>query len=449
MAEPNILIVDDDLEVALAAKLILKKLTSRIEIVAHPEQLARKGPPKPDVVLLDLNFSPGRTDGAEGLEALAKLRSLPQPPAVIAITAYADVPLAVEALKRGAADFITKPWNDSKLSATVAAAIAQDSHTYNHDVDAHSTLLGSSRSIQDLRALVASVAPTDASVLILGENGVGKELVAREIHRASRRSDQIFLTVDMGALPESTFESELFGHRQGAFTDARVNRAGRFQTARGGTLFLDEIGNMSLVMQAKLLTAVERREVTPVGADRAEPVDVRIISATNMDEASLYNPQVFRTDLLFRLNTIVIRVPPLREHRNDIPLLARHYLDQYAAQYQRPMFVLGADAEAEICAHLWPGNVRALRHACERAVILARGPEYAAADFGIHPDLNGAAEFRPETYERDGTTCNLDAREREAVATALTRSNGNISQAAKLLGISRSALYRRREKHGL
>jgi DNA-binding NtrC family response regulator len=294
--------------------------------------------------------------------------------------------------------------------------------------------------------MIASVAPTEANVMVLGENGVGKELVARAIHMASRRAEQTFLAVDMGALPESTFESELFGHRKGSFTDAKEHRAGRFQAARGGSLFLDEIGNMPLAAQAKLLTALERREVTPIGADRAEPIDVRIISATNLDEARLFDPAVFRPDLLFRLNTIVIRMPPLRERRDDIPNLLRHFLALYQEQYQRPARALSGEALERLCTWPWPGNVRALRHACERAVILGVQPEYQFADFGLSaPTVASAAH---ETAAPEPQLA-LGVLERDAIAVALDKAKGNISHAARLLGVSRAALYRKLGKHGI
>jgi DNA-binding NtrC family response regulator len=281
--------------------------------------------------------------------------------------------------------------------------------------------------------------------MVLGENGVGKELVARAIHQGSRRSGATFLAVDMGALPELTFESELFGHRKGSFTDAKSDRAGRFQAARGGSLFLDEIGNMPLANQAKLLTALERREVTPVGADRPEQIDVRIVSATNLDEARLFDAAVFRPDLLFRLNTIVIRVPPLRERRDDIPALLRHYLALYEAQYQRPGRALAAGALERLYAWKWPGNVRALRHACERAVILGAQAEYTFEDFGLGAAQPASAAVAPAVPE-DFT---LGTLERDTIAAALEKAKGNISLAARMLGLSRAALYRKLGKHGI
>jgi DNA-binding NtrC family response regulator len=303
--------------------------------------------------------------------------------------------------------------------------------------------------------MIASVAPTEANVMVLGENGAGKELVARAIHAASRRAGQTFLAVDMGAVPESTFESELFGHRKGSFTDAKADRAGRFQAARGGSLFLDEIGNMPLASQAKLLTALERREVTPIGADRPEAIDVRIVSATNLEEARLFDPGVFRPDLLFRLNTIVIRVPPLRARRDDIPGLLHRYLSLYETQYQRPVRELALGALERLCAWDWPGNVRALRHACERAVILAAQAEYRYEDFGLAAPASAQAPVpalvpaSAPTPAREDGEFKLGALERETIAAALDKAKGNISLAARMLGLSRAALYRKLGKHGI
>ncbi|MBV7539210.1 sigma-54 dependent transcriptional regulator [Duganella sp. sic0402] len=470
-----ILILDDDADVATAAQLLLRRRYGQVASLCDPAGLpALLARGVPDVVLLDLNFTPGRINGAEGLALLDVLRAQARPPAVIAMTAYADVPLAVEALKRGAGDFITKPWDNARLIAAVDQALARREAARGGGAGSPE-LMGESQAMRELKALIASVAPTEANVMVLGENGVGKELVARAIHAASRRATGTLLAVDMGALPESTFESELFGHRKGSFTDARSDRAGRFQAARGGSLFLDEIGNMPLAAQAKLLTALERREVTPIGADKPEAIDVRIISATNLEEACLFDPSVFRADLLFRLNTIVLRVPPLRERREDVPLLARHYLQMYEAQYQRPSRQVATSAMDALLRHDWPGNVRALRHACERAVILGQGAEYALADFGLAANASiaaaaaaNAATMMPTlAMSASATTAasaastavmpatplggdaTLDAIERAAIASTLAQFNGNISHAAKTLGISRAALYRKLGKHGI
>lgn len=448
----HLLILEDDADVAYAAQLLLRRRFAKVTVLSSPDSLAhalREG--TPDAVLLDLNFAPGRTDGAAGLSALAQLMALPMPPAVVVMTAYADVPLAVEAMKRGACDFVTKPWDNARLTAIfdtiLACSAARPSPLSTAAAHAATAaLLGNAPAMHELRAAICAVAPTEANVLVLGENGTGKELVARAIHQASLRASGPLVALDMGSLPESTLESELFGHRKGAFTDARADRAGRFQSASGGTLFLDEIGNLPLSAQTRLLTALERREVTPVGADRAERINVRVVSATNVDEARLYDPQVFRSDLLYRLNTIVLRVPPLRERVEDIPALLRHYLTHYERQYDRPAREIAASALAALSKHEWPGNVRSLRHACERAVILATGNGYTLADFGLGAGnpAGGTATLAPLAEE-----LRLDARERDAVAAAMFQATGNISQAARLLGISRAALYRKIEKHGL
>ncbi|MES2297426.1 MAG: sigma-54 dependent transcriptional regulator [Pseudomonadota bacterium] len=462
----HILIIDDDIDVACAAQLLLRRRHGRVATLSDPAQLtALLKEAMPDVVLLDFNFTPGRVDGAEGLAVLDLLRAQPHPPAVIALTAYADVPLAVEALKRGAGDFITKPWDNARLVAAVDSALARRA-ALPAAAPAAAGLMGESAAMREVKAMIASVGPTEANVMVLGENGVGKELVARAIHLASRRATATFLAVDMGALPESTVESELFGHRKGSFTDAKADRAGRFQAARGGSLFLDEIGNMPLPAQAKLLTALERREVTPIGADKPEAIDVRIISATNLDEARLFDAAVFRPDLLFRLNTIVIRVPPLRERREDIPALLRHYLDHYERQYQRGARPLSAEALALLCRHPWPGNVRALRHACERAVILGGASQFEYADFGLAgaaavsgalsvfsaaaaPGESVAPAPASRSADEGADDFRLGVLERDAIAGALAQADGNISKAAKLLGVSRAALYRKLEKHGI
>ena len=442
----RILILDDDADVAFAARMLLRRRHGEVAVLHDPGALpALLAQGAFDVVLLDLNFTPGRTDGFEGLAVLDLLRRQPQPAAVIALTAYADVPLAVEALKRGAGDFITKPWDNARLLAAVDGALARRAVTWAPAAD--SILMGDSPAMAAVRAMVASVGQTEANVLVLGENGVGKELVARAIHDASKRAGAAFLAVDMGALPEATFESELFGHRKGSFTDAKADRDGRFQAARGGTLFLDEVGNTPLPAQAKLLAALERREVTPLGDDRPQAVDVRIVSATNLSEASLFDPGVFRPDLLFRLNTIVIRVPPLRERRGDIPGLLRHYLTHYEGQYARPARALSESASASLLAWHWPGNVRSLRHACERAVILAAGACYEGADFGL--SALAPVPAAPVTAVPPPEDQTLGEVERGAIAAALAGAKGNISEAARRLGLSRAALYRKLEKHGL
>jgi DNA-binding NtrC family response regulator len=430
---PGLLILDDDPDVALAARLALRKLGavavrhSPAELQAALDEIA------PDVLLLDMNFTPGASDGAAGLALLREVVARRNAPAVIVMTAYAEVELAVQALKAGAVDFITKPWANERLIACVQAALARRA-----PAPAVGELLGESAAMQSLRAQIAQVGASEASVLILGENGVGKELVARALHRASPRAAGPLLAVDMGSLPEALVESELFGHKRGSFTDARESRPGRFVAAAGGTLFLDEIGNLPLAQQAKLLAALERREVTPLGSDKPVPVDVRVLAATNVAEAELFDARRFRPDLLYRLNTVVLRVPALRERgTGDVALLLRHYLAHFAGA--KPARDIEADALARLAAYRWPGNVRELRQACERATLLARGPVFTWADFGLAPAASVPAE----------PTLDLEQREREAVQAALAQADGNISQAAKLLGVSRAALYRRLDKHGL
>ena len=381
----------------------------------------------------------GQSSGSEGFKALETIRSLDAQAVVVIITAYGGVNIAVEAMKRGATDFVTKPWDNQRLVATVktAAALRASRRDVSHarqqmaelasGARPESPLLGTSPAMRGTQALIDRVAPTDANVLVLGENGTGKELIARELHARSRRADKPFLSVDLGAVAESLFDSELFGHVKGAFTDARSDRIGRFQAADGGTIFLDEIGNLPLHLQPKLLTALEQRQVTPVGSNRSVPFDVRVIAATNLSPAMLADERRFRPDLLFRLNTVEILLPPLRERRQDVPLLLGHYLALYARKYGKPLPDLPPDLAATLAGYDWPGNVRALRHAAERAVILAAGPPATEAE----------------------TDMNLERSERRIIERALQKHAYNISTAAGELGLTRGSLYRRMEKHGL
>ena len=439
----RLLILDDDPDVALAARLLLQRRVGEVHAIgdpaALPDALARLAP---DLLLLDMNFTPGASDGEAGLRVLRQLAGRKQAPAVIVMTAYAEVDLAVQALKLRAVDFVTKPWDNARLVASVQAALAaRQPSPPDSPHEAANELLGDSPSMRELRARIAQVAPSDAPVLVLGENGVGKELVARALHAGSRRSGGPLLAVDMGSLPEHLVESELFGHRRGSFTDARESRPGRFVVAKGGTLFLDEIGNLPLPQQAKLLAALERKEVTPLGADQPVAVDVRVVSATNVAEARLHDPTVFRTDLLYRLNTLVLRVPPLRERAEDVPALVGHYLAHFGCPR-----VPSPEALERLVAYRWPGNVRELRQACERAALLGVGSQLAWPDFGLV--VSGQGGERGERGEPVGDL-HLASRERAAVSAALAQAEGNISQAARLLGLSRAALYRKLDKHGL
>ncbi len=452
------LIIDDDADVALSARLLLRPLFAEV-VVAHdpgalPDLLARHDA---DVILLDMNFARGQSSGSEGFKALETIRSTDPDAVVVVITAYAGVNLAVEAMKRGATDFVTKPWDNARLLATVQTAAALRASRRDASVARRkvaeiagtaqrpdSALLGASPAMAGISALIDRVAPTDANVLVLGENGTGKELVAREIHARSRRVDGPFVSVDLGAVAESLFDSELFGHVKGAFTDARADRIGRFQAADGGTLFLDEIGNLPLHLQPRLLTALEQRQVQPVGSNRKIPIDVRIIAATNLAPAALADERRFRTDLLFRLNTVEINLPPLRERRADIALLLGHFLALYARKYGKPLPELPADLAAQLAGYDWPGNVRALRHAAERAIILASGARFMAEDF---PLPRTAA--LPAAVVADDSEMNLERAERRIIERALAKHAYNISSAAAELGLTRGSLYRRMEKHGL
>ena len=453
---PLAIVVDDDPDIGLAARLALRELFDEVLTLDRPDQLpALIAARAPDVLLLDLNFARGATDGREGFEWLDRVVSADPDLAVVIITAHGGVAIAVEAIKRGATDFISKPWANDRLAATVRSAAALTRSRREARLERGrsrevsppnlaSPLLGNSPAMARVQSLISRAGPTDANVLILGENGTGKELVARALHAHSLRRDRPLVTVDLGVVSESLFDSELFGHVKGAFTDARSDRIGRMKAADGSTLFLDEIGNLPLHLQPKLLTALEQREVTPVGSNRAVPIDVRIVAATNADRDMLADENRFRQDLLFRLNTVEIELPPLRQRREDIPLLLNHYLDLYARKYGKPSRPISDDAMDRLIEHDWPGNVRALRHAAERATILAEGDVLEADDFPMPrgvPRMQVARAAAPDL--------NLDRQEKQAVEAALKKHNFNISLAATELGLSRGALYRRMEKHGL
>jgi two-component system response regulator HydG len=452
----RILVVDDEEDILVAARLALKRHFASVQTIPDPTRLpdlVRQG--AFDVLLLDMNFAIGVDDGAEGLKWLSEVITIDPQAAVVLVTAHSGVELAFPAMKQGAADFVTKPWENERLVATLSAAVnlrrsrleTVELRKRNRGLAAATRteieVIGTSPAALQVFDTIRRAAPTDANVLILGENGTGKELVAREIHRHSRRTDDVFLRVDLGALSPQLFESELFGHRRGAFTDAREDRIGLFRAATGGTLFLDEIGNVPLHLQSKLLTALERREVVPVGADKPEPIDVRLISATNLAPEHLADADRFRQDLFYRINTVEIRLPPLRERREDIPLLLEHFIAIYAQKYNFPVKRLSATALDELTAHAWPGNVRELRHAVERAVILSDGAILEADDFSL---IASRADV-PVSHSAD--TSRLDTVERSAVARALSDSSGNISRAAAALGLTRASLYRRKTKYGL
>jgi DNA-binding NtrC family response regulator len=439
----NILIVDDDADVLTAARLLLRQHFQHVLTTESPDEIESimSGTPI-DVFLVDMNFAIGVNTGGEGLHWLKRILSADPDAVVILMTAFGDLNLAVRAMREGAADFVLKPWQNDKLVATlsVAAKLRQT----RAKVSAMSVLppaddmVAGSSKMRDVLNIVSRVAPTDANVLIRGENGTGKELVAQSLHRQSRRADKSLVTVDLGAVTESLFESELFGHMKGAFTDAVGDRAGRFQAADGGTLFLDEIGNLPATLQTKLLRVLESREVLPLGSDHPVAVDVRLISATNQPIETLAAEGQFREDLLYRINTIEIELPPLRERSEDIPALVEFFIGLYARKYQMPEKPVTADALAALRAHRWPGNVRELSHAVERALILSEEDSLDAADFRL---IRSGGPSIP--------SLNLEDNERRMVTAALDQAGGNISHAASALGITRSALYRRIEKFRL
>jgi DNA-binding NtrC family response regulator len=450
----RILIVDDNPDVLTAARLALASRVEQVESLRAPSDLPDAvSKLRPDAVLLDMNFAPGVQTGREGLDWLSRIHSLDPYASVVLMTAFGGVSLAVEALKSGAVDFVLKPWQNDKLVATISSAVSlskarreaadlqsRNSALATETVPRAGELIGSAPSLQRVFDLIRRAAPTDANVLILGESGTGKELTSREIHRLSARSGHAFVSVDLGALPDALFESELFGHKRGAFTGADSDRAGRIQAANGGTLFLDEIGNLPLHLQRKLLTVLERREVTPVGGTRPMPIDVRLITATNRSLSDLENEEVLRQDLLFRIKTVEIVLPSLRDRREDIPTLLEHFLALYARKYNVPRRRLSSEALTLLENYSWPGNVRELRHAVERATILASGERLAPGDF----PFAGASKPAAATDDFD-----LERIEKHAIERALARYRGNISQAAAALGLTRPALYRRMMKHGL
>jgi two-component system response regulator HydG len=458
----RVLVIDDEEDILLAAKLLLKRHFASVETLRDPARLAdlvRRN--TFDVLLLDMNFTGGAERGVEGLALLSQVMALDPQAVVVLITAHADVSLAVEAMKRGAADFVAKPWENERLLATLIAAsnlrksrleaseFRNRSRGLAEATRIDGEMVGTSPAMLRVFQMIRRAAPSGANVLVLGENGTGKELVAREIHRRSKRAQEAFVRVDLGTLSPQLFESELFGHRRGAFTDAKQDRVGLLRAASGGTLFLDEIGNVPLHLQGKLLSALERREVTPVGADRPQPIDVRLICATNLAPERLADENVFRQDLLYRINTVEIALPPLRERPEDVPLLLEHFIAIYSEKYNVAPKRLSAAALEGLMAHPWPGNVRALRHAIERAVILSEGERLELSDFSLGnagAALGGTA-LTPGTAAPESSR--LDAVEREAIARALETHGRNISRAAESLGLTRASLYRRMQKHGL
>jgi DNA-binding NtrC family response regulator len=455
MISHKVLIIDDNEDILLAAKLLLKPYAGVVHTEKDPNAIPQLLADETyDVIFLDMNFTEDTTSGQEGLYWLKEILRIDPGAVVILITAYGDVEMAVNAIKEGATDFVLKPWQNEKLIATFSSAVKlhasrdeienlrsrQEQLTAYIDQNFHD-LIGSSVPMRAVFSSIEKVAATDANILILGENGTGKELIARALHKQSNRADEVFISVDMGAISGSLFESELFGHMKGAFTDAKEDRAGRFESANDGTLFLDEIGNIPIELQAKLLSVLQSRMVTRVGSNKQRPIDIRLICATNMPIQQMVAENKFRQDLLYRINTIEIAIPPLRERGSDITLLSEYFLNVFAKKYNKPALSFHPATIAKLMRHSWPGNVRELQHAIERAVIMCDSPSLQPTDFFFRENHN-KEDFSIENY-------NLEEIEKSVIRKILSKQNGNISKAAKELGITRTALYRRMEKFGL
>jgi two-component system, NtrC family, response regulator HydG len=452
----KILIIDDDEDVLFSARLLLKQQYSIVRIEKNPEQIPSiLREELYDVILLDMNFSGNATSGIEGFNWLKKILEIDPAAVVILITAFGNVEMAVRAIKDGATDFVLKPWQNEKLVATVSAAMKLSSSKQEinkllskqkqltEDIDQHfHDIIGVSGEMKKVFSTIQKIAKTDANILILGENGTGKELVARAIHRQSTRRNDIFLSVDMGAISESLFESELFGYMKGAFTDAKSDKAGRFEVASGGTLFLDEIGNLSFNLQMKLLTALQNRQVTRLGSNVPKQIDIRLICATNLPFEELISEKRFRQDLLYRINTVEIHLPPLRKRTEDIPLLAEHFLKVYCKKYNKPLKKISSQALNKLVNYTWHGNVRELQHVIERVVIMSEEEELQPGDF----------YFTSQDAKEDILSINnyhLENVEKMLIIKVIGKHGGNLSKAAKELGLTRASLYRRLEKYGL
>lgn len=453
----KILVVDDNEDILFALKLLLKPHVEFVQTTTNPFEIPDIiSKVDFDVILLDMNFTKDAISGQEGFSWLGRILEINPAAIVVFITAYGDAEKAVKAIKAGATDFVLKPWHNEKLIATISSAIKlKQSQNQVTDLkerqkeisnvmdSSFHDFIGKSEAMQKVFNTIKKVAKTDANVLILGENGTGKELVARALHRDSARNEEVFISVDLGSIAETLFESELFGHEKGAFTDAKKDKPGRFEIASAGTLFLDEIGNLLLPLQSKLLTVIERREVTRVGANRPKPVDVRLISATNINVHQMVNEENFRQDLLYRINTIEIHLPPLRERYGDIPLLANHFLSVYSKKYKKTVRSIAPEAMKKLETYDWPGNVRELQHAIERAIIMSDSNILQTDDFFLSSQKEmGTSGVELSSY-------NLDEVERMIITKVLKRAQGNITQAAGELGITRTSLYRRMEKYDL
>jgi len=442
----SILVIDDDVDVLIAMKMLLKSRVKEVVVEKNPNNLIsvlKKN--KFDVVILDMNYNSVVNTGNEGIFWLTKIKEIDKDIAVILITAYGDLDLAVRALKKGASDFLVKPWKNVKLLESIAEIIADkksnNTKKWRPQVNGIK-LLGESNAIKDVFFKIKKIAPTDANILILGENGTGKDLIAKAIHDNSLRKNGPFIKVDVGALTSSLFESELFGYVKGAFTDAREDRQGRFEAAEGGTLFLDEIGNISLHQQARLLTVLQNRQITPLGSNEPIEVDIRLICATNSSLEILANEDNFRKDLIYRINTVEIVIPPLRDRERDVVLLAKHFIEVYTEKYLKSNISISDSFINKLKDYHFPGNVRELQYAIERAVIMLEGDDLTGKDLMFSPIENYSKTNEPKDLK-------LDSVEKNTILKVIEKNHGNISRSAKELGITRTALYRRLNKYGL
>lgn len=455
MEKSKILIVDDNEDVLFALNLLLKTRVEAVRVATKPEKVEHFMKTfDPDVILLDMNFTRDAVSGQEGMDCLEQILRLDSDAVVVFMTAYSDTDKAVRAIKAGATDFIAKPWENDKMLMTLKSAVElrrsrREVKSLKEKVEllVQSTkeevpdLIGESVAMRKLKDMLERIALTDANVLILGENGTGKDVVARILKLLSPRRDDPFVAIDLGSVPEQLFESELFGYEKGAFTGANVSKPGRMEVASGGTLFLDEIGNLSLTMQAKLLTALESKNITRVGGTKSKKIDVRLISATNARLGQMVAEGTFRQDLLYRVNTVEVHIPPLRERGEDVLLLADFFLAKFAKKYGKQIRGIGREAKMMLMKYDWPGNVRELQHAVERAVIMADSSVLKPCNFMLQPVEQPVQEF-----DTDGLTMNLEELERDAIERAMRRADGNISRAAELLGITRYTLYRKLNK---
>lgn len=456
----KILAVDDDQDVLVAVKMLLRPEVKEIVTEKNPEKiLSLLAQNQFDLILLDMNYKSSLNTGNEGIFWLRKIREINKNVAVIMITAYGDIDLAVRSVKEGANDFVLKPWRNERLLETLALSLesggvpqialskkdsAKNGMPSNSKLTSQSSFLGNSEAMQDVLYKIEKIAPTDANILILGENGTGKTEVAKLIHQKSLRHQKPFVHADLGSLTESLFESELFGHKKGAFTDAREDRAGRFESANEGTLFLDEIGNISLSQQAKLLTVLQNREVTRLGTNNPISIDIRLISATNAPIKEMASQNQYRKDLIYRLNTIEITLPPLRMRGNDVVLLAEYFMKSYGEKYHKSLVEIDEKAKVKLRQYAFPGNIRELQHSIERAVIMADNQSITARDL----DLNSSIEI-PMTMPQESMTLRIDEIEKSTILKAIERHDGNITKAARELGLTRTALYRRLGKYDI